>query len=86
MVLCHNCHICRTWRSREVGDDLKPSFWVVTEATRRENVYGKGGFSLYNTAALKLNFIVSITGYCQTFYRILPLSPTLLLFYLFCIH
>ena len=31
------------------------------------------------------NFILSLIGYCKLFYRILPLFPILLLFYLFCI-
>ena len=63
---------------------LKSSFGVAMQATRRDNFYGKEGFSLCNTAVLKL--------YCKSYwvlklyYRILPLFPILLLFYLFCIY
>ena len=55
-----------------MGKALKSSFGVAMQATRRDNFYGKEGFSLCNTAALKL--IVSLTGNCNLFYRIVPLS------------
>ena len=63
---------------------LNLSFRVAMQATRRDNFYGKEGFSLCNTAVLKL--------YCKSYwvlklyYRILPLFTVLLLFYLFCIY
>ena len=42
---CHICHIYWIWRSKEVGDALKSSFWVVKQTTRGEGVIlmGKGG-------------------------------------------
>ena len=67
-----------------MGKALKLSFGVAMQATRRDNFYGKEWFSLCNTAALKL--IVSLTGYYKLFYRIVPLFPILLLFYIFCIY
>ena len=61
-----------------MGKALKSSFGVAMQATRRDNFYGKEGFSLCNAAAWKL--IVSLTGYCKFDYRIAPLFPILLLF------
>ena len=40
----------------------------------------------YYVILLHWNFIVSLTGYCKLSYRMLPLFPILLLFYLFCIY
>ena len=37
------------------GDALKSLFGVAMQAKRRENFYEKGGFSLCNTAVLKLH-------------------------------
>ena len=48
MVPGHSCHIYRIWRSNELGDALKPSFWVAMQARRRWAVFmGKGGSLLY---------------------------------------
>ena len=60
---------------------LRTSFGVEMQATRRDNFYEKEGFSLCNTAALKL--ILSAIGYCKLFFTTVPLFPILLLFYLF---
>ena len=63
---------------------LKPSFGVSMQATRRDNCYGKEGFSLCNIAVLKpyrKSYWV-----LKLYYRILPLFPILLLFYLFYIY
>ena len=54
MVPCHSCHTYGISRGKKVGDALKSLFRVAMQATRRENVYGKDGFSLCNTAVLKL--------------------------------
>ena len=54
-----------------MGKALESSFGVAMQAARRDNFDGKEGFSLCNTAALKL--IVSLTGYCKFFYRAVPL-------------
>ena len=56
IVPCLSCHIYGIWRRKEVGKALKWSFGVVMQATRRDNFYGKEGFSLCNTAVLKLYF------------------------------
>ena len=68
----------RSGGAKRFGDALKSLFGVTMKATRRENFYGKGGFSLCNTTVLKL--YVSLTGYWK-----LPLFSILMLFYLFCI-
>ena len=79
-----SCHIYENWRGKRGKETLKSSFGVAMKATRRDNFYGKEGFSLYKTVVLKL--------YCKSYwvlklyYRILPLFPILLLFYLFCIY
>ena len=67
-----------------MGKALTSSFGLAMQATRRANFHEKESFSLCNTAALKL--IVSLTGFCKLFYRIVPLFPILLLSYLFCIY
>ena len=54
MVPCHSSHIYVIWGSKEVGKTLKPSFEVAIQAKRRDNFYGKEGFSLCNTVVLKL--------------------------------
>ena len=53
MMPCHSCHIYGIWRSKEVGDALKLSFGVAMQTTRRDNFYGKKGFSLCNATVLK---------------------------------
>ena len=84
MMPCHSCHIYGIWKSKEVGKALKPLFGVAMQAIRRKNFYGKEGS--YYVMLLYWNFIVSLTGYCKLFYRILPLFPILVLFYLFCMY
>ena len=54
MVPCSNCHIYGIWRSKEAEKALKSSFGVAMQAIRRDNFYGKEGFSLCNTAVFKL--------------------------------
>ena len=81
---CHSCHIYGIWRSKEVGDALKKSFWVVMQATSRDNVFGKEGFSLCNTVVLK-HYCKSYTvNYFTGYY--LPLFHILLLFFMFCVY
>ena len=85
MVPCHSCHTYRIWRSKGVGDDLKSSFKVATQATKRGEIFwGKAGrgCSPCNTAVSKFSFP---TGHCKRSYRI-PVFTMLLLFYLFCIY
>ena len=85
MVPCHSCHTYRIWRSKGLGDDLKSSFKVVTQATKRGEIFwGKAGrgCSPCNTAVSKFSFP---TGHCKRSYRI-PVFTMLLLFYLFCIY
>ena len=68
------------------GDTLKSSSWVPLQAKRRGRVavcMEKEGS--HYVRLLYWNFIVSFTGYCKTFYRIL-LLPILLLLYLFYIY
>ena len=60
MVPCHSCHIYWIWRNKEVGETLKLSFGVAMQAKRKDNFYGKKGFSLCNTAVLKL--------YCNSYW------------------
>ena len=60
MVPCNSCHIYGIWRSKEAGKALKSSFGVPMQATRRDSFYGKEGFSLGNTAVLKL--------YCKSYW------------------
>ena len=72
MVPCRSYHIYGIWRSKEVGKALKSSFGVAMQATRRSKLYGNEGFSLCNTAVLKLYW--GLTGYCKLFYRILYTS------------
>ena len=60
MVPCHSSHIYGICRNKEMGGkDLKSSFGVAMQAISKDNFYGKDGFSLCNTAALKL--------YCKTY-------------------
>ena len=68
------------------GDALKSLFEVAVQATRKDSFNGKGGGGPLYVILLYWNFIVSLTGYCKLFYRILPLFPILLLLYLFCFY
>ena len=59
MVRCHICHIYGIWRSKEVGDALKPPFGMAMQATSGggDNFNGEGGWgggALCNNAASKL--------------------------------
>ena len=84
MMPCRSCHIYGIWRSKTVEKTLKWSFGVAVQATRRDNFYGKEGFSLCNTTVLK--FSCKSCWVLKLYYRILPLFHILLLFYLFCIY
>ena len=46
MVRCHICHIYGIWRSKEVGDALKPLFGMAMQATSGagDNFNGEGGW------------------------------------------
>ena len=72
MVPCRSCHIYGNWRRKEVGKALKLSFGVAMQATRTRKLCGNEGFSLCNTAVLKIYW--SLTGYCKLFCRILYTS------------
>ena len=60
MVLCHSCHMYGIWRSKETEKALKSLFGVAMQTIWRDNFNGKVGFSLCNTAVLKL--------YCQSYW------------------
>ena len=55
--------------------------WSNARQKEGQLLWGKGRGS-HHIILLYWNFIVSLTGYCKTFYRILPLFLILLLFYL----
>ena len=50
-------------RAKRWGHALKSLFGVAMQVTKRDNFYGKGGFSLCNTALLKL--------YCKSYWVVL---------------
>ena len=89
MVRCHICHIYGIWRSKEVGDALKPPFGMAMQATSGggDNFNGEGGWRGwgYYVIMLHRNFAVSLTGYLKRSHRIY-LLPTFLLFDLFFIY
>ena len=61
MVPCHSCHTYRIWRTKGLGDDLKSSFKVATQATKRGEIFwGKAGrgCSPCNTAVSKFSFLL----------------------------
>ena len=62
MLPCHSCHchIYGIWRGKEVWKALTLSYGVTIQAIRRDNFHGKKGFSLCNTAVLKL--------YCKSYW------------------
>ena len=54
MLPCSSCHIYGIWKRKALGDALNSLIGVAMQTTGRDNFYGKGGFSLCNTALLKL--------------------------------
>ena len=82
-VSSHSCHIYGIWRSKEVGGHVKVIISGGNASRKGGTIFmGKGGF--HHIILMHWNFIVSPTGCCKSIYRIIPLFPTLLLFYLFC--
>ena len=87
MVPCCSCHIYGIWRRKKVEKTLKSSSHRLGWQCKPQGgtiFMGKRGS--HYVILLYWNFIVSLTGYCKLFYRILPLFLILLLFYLFCIY
>ena len=90
MIPCHSCYIYRIWRSKEVGGSHNLGWQCKVQGGGGGGGVGGGKFfgdgSFQHVILLYWNFIVRLAGYCKVFYRIPPLFPILLLFYLFCTY